>query len=354
MRHFIDPYKIYNNELIDLYGSLQFYWQVNITTYLYKKSMKMKSISCERLWTKKDDMHLMTLINVYGPQRWNFLSRLMSREFPMTPKTAKQCRERWHNKLDPQSINEPWTTLEEAKLLLLYIKHKNDWASISDNMPNRHNNMAKNHFYSMFRKIKNRINSKDFDYKSQLELIETHYIISLIEKCNGSKHTINTKRKRGEDFLLTLVKDIHQDMVEEYKADLNLKYPLEMPVETLLENIIKSSKDFEKQSENTHDMISIEKRRGIVVLPAPNFSKRPQVLTLEEKLSFAESIRQVILYCKNSITSVKPIKKNNNLSFLDIPELNQVRDDFGISPKKEFKKDIESAKRTIRIPYITQ
>ncbi|KAF9282205.1 hypothetical protein BGZ88_011148, partial [Linnemannia elongata] len=46
-------------------------------------------------WTDEEDRKLRDLVNEYGPEKWVFIaSRIGSR-------TGKQCRERWHNHLDP-------------------------------------------------------------------------------------------------------------------------------------------------------------------------------------------------------------------------------------------------------------
>ena len=231
----------------------------------------MKLTTCKRLWFPKVDMYFVNLINDYSPQKSSFLSNLMCARFPGTPKTSKQCRERWHNNLDPIAVNKPWTANEEAKLLLFYIKYKNDWNFISKNIPHRHNNMVKNHFYSMFRKIKRKIYLRNFSYDSLLELAEAYCIISLMEETNSQHKPINLMRKRGENFLLTLIKDIRKELVEEYKTKLTNLHPLKTSLEEALEEISQSDEKNEKISRDSP--IDIERRRQITILHAPDFSK---------------------------------------------------------------------------------
>ncbi|CAD8118095.1 unnamed protein product [Paramecium sonneborni] len=46
-------------------------------------------------------------------------------------RNAKQCRERWNNKLDPQINREPWSKSEELNFLQLLLQNGRKWAEIS-------------------------------------------------------------------------------------------------------------------------------------------------------------------------------------------------------------------------------
>lgn len=302
----------------------------------------MKSTICKRLWTPKDDMYLVNLINNYGPQKWSFLSSLMCAKFPATPKTSKQCRERWHNNLDPIAVNKPWTASEEAKLLLFYIKYKNDWNFISKNIPQRHNNMVKNHFYSMFRKIKRKIYLRDFSYNSLIELAEAHCIISLMEETNSQHKLINPTRKRGENFLLTLIKDIRKELIEEYKTKLSNLRPLRTSVEEVLERIIQSDEGNEKFSANS--TIDIEKWRQITILHAPDFAKEAKMLTSKEKQDFSK-----LIFNTNSLSiSKKPSVELGIKMLVDIPKEIKIPLIFKITGKKDLNTDIESTGKFLK------
>jgi hypothetical protein len=47
-------------------------------------------------WTAEEDSQLLQLVQVHGPQDWN----LIAEHIP--GRIGKQCRERWHNSLNPE------------------------------------------------------------------------------------------------------------------------------------------------------------------------------------------------------------------------------------------------------------
>ena len=54
---------------------------------------------------------MIKLVLEHGTRHWGLIgSRLNGR-------TGKQCRERWHNQLDPNINKNPWTDTEELQLL---------------------------------------------------------------------------------------------------------------------------------------------------------------------------------------------------------------------------------------------
>ena len=67
-------------------------------------------------------------------------------------RTGKQCRERWHNHLDPKINKESWTTSEQELILKLHDVYGNHWSKISAELPGRTDNAVKNFYYSRIRK----------------------------------------------------------------------------------------------------------------------------------------------------------------------------------------------------------
>ena len=117
---------------------------------------------------------------------------------------------------------EPWTEQEELKMIIVHNKYKNKWAEISAALKGRTNNTIKNKFYSIFRRIKGKIQKKDYTYESHLELLEIYYIISLIENyLNNPIQNPKVKGRRGKDFIYTLIHNLTKDMVREYKEKIN-------------------------------------------------------------------------------------------------------------------------------------
>ena len=64
-----------------------------------------------RPWTEEEDHTVRSLVLSHGTKRWSLIAAQLN------GRTGKQCRERWHNQLDPAIKKDNWTQEEDRTLL---------------------------------------------------------------------------------------------------------------------------------------------------------------------------------------------------------------------------------------------
>ena len=58
---------------------------------------------CRRVWTTEEDEAIRTLVNRLGTKSWSVIAEHIFREYSISGRSGKQCRERWHNHLGRSS-----------------------------------------------------------------------------------------------------------------------------------------------------------------------------------------------------------------------------------------------------------
>lgn len=89
-------------------------------------------------WSPQEDKLLKDLVEQHGAGNWVAIQN------GIVSRTAKQCRERWHQNLDPKLNHDPITPEEGLEIDALVEKMGKRWADIARHLKGRSDNAVKN------------------------------------------------------------------------------------------------------------------------------------------------------------------------------------------------------------------
>ena len=111
---------------------------------------------CKRI-VMQEDKCLVQIVECNGKRNW--LQNSAELKFICgSDRSGKQCRERWHNYLNPQIEKVEWSREDDERLFYLQSVFGNKWKKIMEHFPGRSESCVKNRFYSSIRKALRRFN----------------------------------------------------------------------------------------------------------------------------------------------------------------------------------------------------
>ena len=112
-------------------------------------------------WNEARDIQLKSLLEENGEKNWRKVAISMNLLFNDQAFTAKRCRERWFNCVNPNINKGSLRELEELLVLAYHHEYGNKWTMISGKLASRNSMKIKNNFVNLILKTLRRIEYLD-------------------------------------------------------------------------------------------------------------------------------------------------------------------------------------------------
>lgn len=142
-RHWIQEEDNMLKQLMEQYGRQ---WSV-IATHIPDRNATQVAARWEKClnpaltkgpFSTTEDELIANFVAEHGLKEWSKVTSVLPN------RTAKQCRERWFNNLDPTVEKGPWTPRDDELIFQHYQIHGPKWSVISREIPGRSDNAVKN------------------------------------------------------------------------------------------------------------------------------------------------------------------------------------------------------------------